>query len=75
METKRKVLVGICIALAVILALLLLTLGAVAVMGLLRQGPEPVQPPQTTPTQEPTTLPPRWKIPWDRRILSTRTAF
>ena len=58
METKRKVLVGICIALAVILALLLLTLGAVAVMGLLRQGPEPVQPPQTTPTQEPTTLPP-----------------
>ena len=58
METKRKVLVGICIALAVILALLLLTLGAVAVMGLLRQGPEPEQPPQTTPTQEPTTLPP-----------------
>ena len=58
METKRKVLVGICIALAVILALLLLTLGAVAVMGLLRQGPEPVQPPQTTPTQAPTTLPP-----------------
>ena len=58
MNTTKKILTGICIALAAVLVLLVLALGAVLAMGLLRQ-PEPVeQPPETTPTEEPTTLPP-----------------
>lgn len=58
METKRRVLIGICIALAAVLVLLLLAVGAVTVIGLLQQGTQTVQPPETTPTDQPTTLPP-----------------
>ena len=58
METKRKVLIGVCIALGVVLALLLLTLGAFAVMSMLGRSQSLEQPPETSPTEEPTTLPP-----------------
>ena len=60
METKRKLLIGICIALAAVLLLLLLTAGVATAIILLRKPPEsePEQPSETAPTETPTTLPP-----------------
>ena len=58
METKGKVLIGICVALAAVLVLLLLTIGVFAVIGVLGQTQQVGQPPETAPTEEPTTLPP-----------------
>lgn len=58
METKGKVLIGICVALAAVLVLLLLTIGVFAVIGVLGQTQQVEQPPETAPTEEPTTLPP-----------------
>lgn len=59
MEATRKILVGICITLAVILVLLLVALGVATAVILLRQPEQPPAPTTQPPTtQTPTTLPP-----------------
>ena len=59
MDTKRKILIGICIALGLVLLLLLLAAGTVTAIVLLRKPPAPELPPETEPvTEAPATLPP-----------------